>query len=430
MPSGIRTHLMPSVNRMEEQAMAAFQPNLPAKTVDLQLKQALDELRRAEKNAVLWFAEIQNRKLYEKLGYSSIYQYATVELAFSKGKASQFINLAESMRALPKLKRSLSRGEIPWTKAREVSRVATPKTEKAWIAEAKSSTSRELERKVAITKQRAKALRNGASTQGELAAAAPVMADGTASVGKAAAGRGKVTAEVGNVVPDRAGIPLEAIAPAEVPVDLHLRFTPDQYARYEALMEKLRKKGARESREELLLAGLEELALSEDSAREFPRGNTRKGKGVPIAHANETNGRNGGGSQRRKVDAAKFDRPEEFPRGNTKSPYQVNVQLCERCGTGTVETTKGTKALSPATLRSILCDAKIREPGRRNRTILPERLRRQAMERDRFRCRAAGCSGTRFLSVHHLVPREKGGSHELENLITLCGGCHRAAHRN
>jgi hypothetical protein len=387
MPSGIRTHLMPSVNRMEEQAMAAFQPNLPAKTVDLQLKQALDELRRAEKNAVLWFAEIQNRKLYEKLGYSSIYQYATVELAFSKGKASQFINLAESMRALPKLKRSLSRGEIPWTKAREVSRVATPKTEKAWIAEAKSSTSRELERKVAITKQRAKALRNGASTQGELAAAAPVMADGTASVGKAAAGRGKVTAEVGNVVPDRAGIPLEAIAPAEVPVDLHLRFTPDQYARYEALMEKLRKKGARESREELLLAGLEELALSEDSAREFPR-------------------------------------------GNTKSPYQVNVQLCERCGTGTVETTKGTKALSPATLRSILCDAKIREPGRRNRTILPERLRRQAMERDRFRCRAAGCSGTRFLSVHHLVPREKGGSHELENLITLCGGCHRAAHRN
>ena len=184
-------------------------------------------------------------------------------------------------------------------------------------------------------------------------------------------------------------------------VDLHLRFSPDQYARYEALMEKLRKKGARESREELLLAGLEELVRSEDSAREFPRGNGAEGK---VEHAS--------------------------PRGNTKSPYQVNVQLCERCGSGTVETTKGSKELSPAALRSILCDAKIRKRGKRNRAVLPERLRRQTMERDRFRCRAAGCSGTRFLSVHHLVPREKGGSHDLKNLITLCGGCHRAAHRH
>jgi 5-methylcytosine-specific restriction endonuclease McrA len=59
---------------------------------------------------------------------------------------------------------------------------------------------------------------------------------------------------------------------------------------------------------------------------------------------------------------------------------------------------------------------------------VPGRLRRAVMERDRFRCRAAGCRGTGFLAVHHVVPRERGGGNTLENLITLCAGCHRVLH--
>lgn len=33
------------------------------------------------------------------------------------------------------------------------------------------------------------------------------------------------------------------------------------------------------------------------------------------------------------------------------------------------------------------------------------------------------------LDVHHIVPRVKGGSHEPENLVTLCVGCHRKMKR-
>lgn len=41
---------------------------------------------------------------------------------------------------------------------------------------------------------------------------------------------------------------------------------------------------------------------------------------------------------------------------------------------------------------------------------------------------APGCGRTRFLEVHHLRPRSRGGSNDPDNLVTLCSTCHRHAH--
>ena len=125
--------------------MTAYHPHLSAKAVDRNLREALEELRKAEKNSVLWFAEVMNRKLYRELGHSSIHQYAAQALGFQKAKTSQFIQLSRALEALPALKQSLAENELSWTKAREVTKVATPKTEKAWIREAKRTSRRELE---------------------------------------------------------------------------------------------------------------------------------------------------------------------------------------------------------------------------------------------------------------------------------------------
>ena len=32
------------------------------------------------------------------------------------------------------------------------------------------------------------------------------------------------------------------------------------------------------------------------------------------------------------------------------------------------------------------------------------------------------------LTVHHIIPREEGGTHAMENLITLCEECHIRVH--
>jgi predicted HNH restriction endonuclease len=39
-----------------------------------------------------------------------------------------------------------------------------------------------------------------------------------------------------------------------------------------------------------------------------------------------------------------------------------------------------------------------------------------------------GCGQTRFLEVHHLMPRAAGGKNSADNLITLCASCHRLLH--
>ena len=54
-------------------------------------------------------------------------------------------------------------------------------------------------------------------------------------------------------------------------------------------------------------------------------------------------------------------------------------------------------------------------------------IRRQALDRDGWHCRECGKGGR--LEVHHVQHLEDGGSNELENLLTLCGDCHKAQHQ-
>ncbi len=191
------------------------------------------------------------------------------------------------MRELPKLRESVARGDLSWTKAREVSGVATRKTESAWIAEARKSTSRELERKVAVIKQRARAARSGADAQGQMPGLTPSSAGSTPTIGTDGPSR-SLCAEENVVRPDFE-------PPVEVPSDLHYRLSPTQLARYEALMEKLRKLGVQGSREELMLECME-LAVEVKAAN-------REGKA--------------------KEDKARKDKAN--PAGVTKTPYQVGV---------------------------------------------------------------------------------------------------------
>ena len=53
--------------------------------------------------------------------------------------------------------------------------------------------------------------------------------------------------------------------------------------------------------------------------------------------------------------------------------------------------------------------------------------RNQARERDAYRCRECGKAG--ILEVHHIQSLQHGGDDDLENLITLCRGCHIDKHR-
>ena len=51
-----------------------------------------------------------------------------------------------------------------------------------------------------------------------------------------------------------------------------------------------------------------------------------------------------------------------------------------------------------------------------------DKLRESVMERDNNCCFICGAKGN--LHVHHIIPRKIGGKHTMDNLVTLCPGCH------
>jgi len=57
-------------------------------------------------------------------------------------------------------------------------------------------------------------------------------------------------------------------------------------------------------------------------------------------------------------------------------------------------------------------------------------LRRNVYARDRHRCKRCGRKGGRrvALHAHHIVPLSQGGTNSIDNLITVCGACHRQIH--
>ena len=59
---------------------------------------------------------------------------------------------------------------------------------------------------------------------------------------------------------------------------------------------------------------------------------------------------------------------------------------------------------------------------------IPVAVRRQVERRDRGRCVVPGCRSSRYLQVHHIVPRAHGGAHAARNLCLLCTAHHRAVH--
>lgn len=54
--------------------------------------------------------------------------------------------------------------------------------------------------------------------------------------------------------------------------------------------------------------------------------------------------------------------------------------------------------------------------------------REHALVRDNYSCQACRKKKCK-LEVHHICPRSRGGSDEVDNLITLCHGCHQNVHR-
>ena len=96
---------------------------------------------------------------------------------------------------------------------------------------------------------------------------------------------------------------------------------------------------------------------------------------------------------------------------------------------------EGAGPLGAETAERLACDARRLTIKLSGRDLVHSRVRRcasyaqqRALHKRSDHCQYPGCTATRELEAHHIVPVERGGATELDNLILLCARHHKLLH--
>src|SRR5262245_56170353 len=285
---------------------------------------------------------------HRKLGFASFEEYVERLFGYSPRFTKEKVRVAEALEELTEMAQALKDGEICWSALREITRVATPRTEAEWLRVARGRSVRQIERLVSGKKP----------------------GDG----------------------PDD---PADEAHRRHV---IRLELSGATYATFREMTAKLRRDAG---------APLDDDKVVMMMARSVLGGQKDIGR----------------------------------------SSYQIKLDVCEKCRRGWQEGRGELVDVSPEVVEMAECDAQrigmiqsrldahvanhspgARPKPTRARQSPPPSVRRLVMRRDRNCCVVPGCRHACFVDVHHLKPREEGGDHDPDGLVTLCGAHHTALH--
>lgn len=106
---------------------------------------AVRSMQRSEVEAAFYLVEVEQRRIWFELGYSSVIHYATETGGISTGKAYGLLRIGKKIKDYPILLKAYLEGRLPWTKAREILRLKGGFDESEILAKADTLGSRELE---------------------------------------------------------------------------------------------------------------------------------------------------------------------------------------------------------------------------------------------------------------------------------------------
>ena len=89
--------------------------------------------------------EAQRLKLWRHYGHSSLLEYMELEMGYTPRAALERLRVANAIEELPVIAEALTQGDLSFSAARELTRVATPETEATWIEAAADKNVREVE---------------------------------------------------------------------------------------------------------------------------------------------------------------------------------------------------------------------------------------------------------------------------------------------
>jgi 5-methylcytosine-specific restriction endonuclease McrA len=304
-------------------------------------------------------------------GFPSCAAWLTWRVGLAPGAAREHVRVARALGTLPRLAQALARGELSYSKIRELTRVATPETEQQLLAVGRAGTAEQVERIVRGWRRvdRNAEMREAALQHARRALHVYPDSDGTVRI------KGRLTPEVGALL-------VKALAAARE-VLYQRRRDQTQEADPPTM----------EQQQADALALLAETALHHDLDPGAPGERYQV-----VVH----------------VDAEVL--------ADLDAPGQSVLEDGARVPAGT------SQRLACDASRVVMRhdpDGRVVEVGARTRTI-PPALRRALHHRDHG-CRFPGC-GTRFGQGHHIRHWAHGGPTTLSNLALLCRRHHRAVH--
>jgi hypothetical protein len=117
--------------------------------IDRQLRRVARARARVDADELVWLARADEAKVHVRLGCVSMLEYIERVLGHPPRAARERLRVARALTALPGLAAELASGRQSFSAVRELTRVARPETEAAWIAAATGRCVREVEELVA-----------------------------------------------------------------------------------------------------------------------------------------------------------------------------------------------------------------------------------------------------------------------------------------
>jgi hypothetical protein len=304
-------------------------------------------------------------------GFRSCAAWLSWRVGFAPGAAREHVRVARALGTLPLLSQAFARGELSYSKVRELTRVATPETEEQLLAVGRAGTAEHVERIVRGWRRmdaKAEAQEATCHHTGRALHVYPDV-DGTVKI------RGRLAPEVGALL-------LKALEAAR-----------------ESLYQRRREQEPDAEQPTMEQQQADALALLAETAL-----HNGIDPGTPGEHYQVVV----------HVDAAVL--------ADAAQPGQSVLEDGLRVPAGT------SQRLACDASRVVMrhdADGRVTEVGARTRTI-PPALRRALHHRDHG-CRFPGC-GVRVGQAHHIHHWAEGGPTKLSNLALLCRRHHRAVH--
>lgn len=354
-------------------------------------------------------------------GVASCAHWLSWQCGFGMHAARERVRVARALGNLPQISELFARGEICYSKVREMTRVATPDNEELLVTVAKFGTTTHIERLVRSYRrfERLEEAERADEQYRQRHVHYRYDEDGSVII------HAKLPPEVGEAVINAIDAAVEAL--------------------YQDGMQKRSCASGPEASDEIQTQSNVPAGTWEQPSEPDPWAPYRSVPGVSAVEEHEDQSWVDSLGTRR-ADALRLI-AEQYLSGDTKSRassgdrYQVVVHIDQALLSGSLSASRceldNGYALAIDTARRLACDGSLvgivenedREPldvGRKTRSIPPS-IARALKARDGG-CRFPGCARTRFTDGHHIRHWADGGETKLSNLVTLCDFHHRLMH--